>query len=201
MSFLFEEEEIVEEVPTFLEKIPTRKPIEEKAVVLKEEAPETDKPKSIFVDLNETSHPLESSKHDKPLERFQQQKEASQPYSKRRTSEPMEYEFSSNISPIYGRREQNDKPVITVQPKIELETSESVLGTIISPIYGVKKGNRPVKKQEKLAPVSPTMSLEDVLGIHDDVQPKVTQLSLDQEELNHQEKEDILMQLFEEDAE
>lgn len=201
MSFLFEEEEIVEEVQSSPKIIQPSKPIEVKEEEPKIETPILDKPKSIFVDFDESQTQPEVNRIKKTTE--VQSKTIEQPTSRprRRDSEPLEYEFSSTISPIFGRKEEKDKPVITVQPKIELETSQSILGTIISPIYGIKSGNRPVKKVEKIVPVSTNMSLEDILGVTPNQEETVTQLSLQQEdETESLEKEDILMQLFEEDT-
>jgi len=200
MSFLFEEEEIVEEVHSSPEEIKPIKPIEKEEEDPKSEIPVLNKPKSIFVDLNESTTPSESRTNQRPV---QAQTKVTQPPASRarkRDDEPLNYEFSSTISPIFGRKQEKERPVITVQPKIDLETTESILGTIISPIYGIKKRDKVIKKQEKVKPVSTNMSLEDILGVNENQQQTSTQLSLNQQDdIDSKEKEDILMKLFEED--
>lgn len=201
MSFLFEEEEIVEEIHTKPVEIKPIVPVEKIKEDPKSEIPVLDKPKSIFVDFDESNKQSEPDPVKKP-EATKIIKDTPNPIvkTKKRNTEPMEYEFSSSISPIFGRKEEKEKQVITVQPKIELETSQSILGTIISPIYGIKNGNKITKRPEKVVPVSTNMSLEDILGVGINKDETITQLSLDQqEEIKPQEKDDILMQLFEED--
>lgn len=198
MSFLFEEEEIIEEVSTTYDDVQHYETIKEKVEMAHDSEPVLDKPKSIFVDLQEKEqfNPSTTKKDHQPA--FTIEKEQSKRSEKHKT-QPNEYEFSASISPIFGKKQQPEKPVIMVQPKIELETSESVLGTIISPIYGIKKGKSPTKQVEKVKPVATMMSLEDILGVNPQEEDKITQLSLETEQENESNKEDMLMQLFEEE--
>jgi len=201
MSFLFEEEEIIEEVaekPTKTkEVVPTFKD-EEIQDEVKEDV-EPVKNKSIFVDSDEP----------KPVASLTQStfKANHNDEAKRVKIEPKkqtEYEFSSSISPIFGKLPEKEREAVQIQPKIDLVQEKSILGTIISPIYGIKKRQKVSNKVEKPVVVNTTMSLEDILGVNEQSVENTQQLTFDDQEIkenNQQEKpkEDILMQLFEEE--
>lgn len=197
MSLLFEEVEVVEEATTPALDLEPAKP-----AVLEVEEPQIEasyvteavkaKPKSIFVDS------------DDKLD-VEPPKTMSQPTQPKTEFKPKtDYEFSSNISPIFGRIPEKEREPIQVQAKIELEAQESVIGTIISPIYGVKT-QRPAKvKVEKPVSMSGNPSLEDILEISEPMESTIEQMTLTEAVIKEEtapeaDKEDILMQLFKED--
>jgi hypothetical protein len=203
MSFLFEEEEIVEEVvekPTRQKEVLPTFHQQENQEKTQEEVVES-KPKSIFVDSDET---LKSTTTHQPLTKptfdtYDSKKE------KKEATKPTEYEFSSSISPIFGKMPEKEREPILVQPKIDLDQEKSVLGTIISPIYGIKKRQKVSSRVEKPSVVNKTMSLEDILGFNEHSNENSEQLTFDEQNLDEQPtvekpKEEILMKLFEEES-
>ncbi len=196
LSFLFEEEEIVEEVPEYKEPSkPVIDPIIEKKLSRIDVDDEMIKP---------THQPISEPvvKEEKTFQQPIIKKESLPPVFEKPKRTEVAYEFSSAISPIFGKLKQEEKVPIVVQPKIAFEESESILGTIISPIYGVKK-NRQIPKSNKVTISKPVpMSLEDILGVDEQTPSVVMQMDLDDSALQNQpkEKEEILMQLFEEDV-
>lgn len=79
-----------------------------------------------------------------------------------------EYEFSPVISPMFGVSQAESESFSTVIP-IKLKT-QSVIGTIISPIYGVDKENEPENMRSINMPLSNqendegvNLSLDEVL--------------------------------------
>ncbi len=203
MSFLFEEEEIVEEV---MEKSTHQKEVlpafqqQENQEAPQEEAVDS-KPKSIFVESDETYKNITTHQPvAKPsLASYDLQRE------KKESTKTTEYEFSSAISPIFGKMPEKEREPILVQPKIDLDYEKSVLGTIISPIYGVKKRQKVGSRVEKPSVISKTMSLEDILGVSEHPSEVTEQLTFDEQSLVNQPtiekpKEEILMKLFEEES-
>jgi virulence-associated protein VagC len=196
LSFLFEEEEIVEEVPDIKE--------ETKLII----EPLSEK-KLSRIDVDQESSQQSVAPISKPI--VQEPKPIEQPIIKKEPLPPIvekpkrqevAYEFSSAISPIFGKLKQEEKTPIIVQPKIAFEESESILGTIISPIYGVKKNKKPEKVQKQVPSKPKPMSLEDILGVNEETQSVAVQMDLDNtlDQVQPKEKEEILMQLFEEDV-
>lgn len=212
MSFLFEEEEIIEEVSEKpsprKEVVPTFQP-EEIHDEPKEEVVDT-RVKSIFVDSDEAK-PL-APVHESPLKPSQNKIE--QKREKIEPKNPSDYVFSSSISPIFGKLPEKEREPVLIQPKIDLDQEKSILGTIISPIYGIKKRQKNVIKNDKPNVVNTAMSLEDILGVNDEVGETPQQLNFD-DQVNDEQisddqnvhetpvvekpKEEILMQLFEEE--
>lgn len=209
MSFLFEEEEIVEEVPQYKEDISKkrepsdfRKPQNETPeVTLEDPLQEKVKPKSIFVDSDDEVKPQPTYKAKEP-------EHVSQPIKKVEIdkNKALEYEFSSSISPIFGKMPEKQKEEMLMQPKIIFEQENSVIGTVISPIYGVRKRAKTTAKTEKTPPVNKSMSIEDILGVSDESNQNTQQLEFDNQLFENEKpvdkekpKEEVLMQLFEED--
>jgi hypothetical protein len=197
MSLLFEEVDVVEEVS------PQQEPIKEQTIELVEAEPKAEvmevfeqtelpiKSKSVFVDSDDD---FEAPKI--PQEVKEKEIKPSHPAP--------DYEFSSNISPIFGKIPEKEREPILVQSKIELETEESILGTIISPIYGITKQKQVKLKVEKPTVISGNMSLEDILEINEPTEITMEQMAFHEEDVDEappesEAKEDILMQLFKED--
>ena len=209
MSFLFEEEEIVEEVPQYKEEVSKkretsdfRKPQNETPeVTLEEPLEEKVKHNSIFVYYDDylKHQPVlkakESEHVNQPIKRVEIDK-----------NKPLEYEFSSSISPIFGKMPEKEKEEMLMQPKIIFEQENSVIGTVISPIYGIRKRAKTTAKTEKTSPVNKAMSIEDILGVSDQSNQNTQQLEFDNQLFEDEKpvekekpKEEVLMQLFEED--
>jgi len=174
LAFLFEEEEIVDDdievgdnssdqpilTTSSFESSVHKKETQEDEFVL---PPLTDAPKSMGLKSIEADEPV-----IKPLEKVKNDP----------TVKP--YEFSEVISPIFGKSETTKK-VVNTQPTIPLESEKSVLGTIISPIYGITK---PKKKSIPLIkPVNTVenITLEQVLGLVKDFEIEQVELSLEEQ--------------------
>lgn len=202
LAFLFEEEEIIEEVPEKADEPTIIEPVTQKRVSridVDEEEPKKTTPGSQTIQIEESS--FEDEPKIKP--EITIKKEPLPPIREKKQRTEVEYEFSTAISPIFGKLKKEEKEPIVVQPKIAFEESESVLGTIISPIYGIKKTGKNQKVEKtKTSPPKP-MSIEDILGMTEEHPTINEQLDLgaDLTKSKPKEKEELLMQLFEEESE
>lgn len=176
LSFLFDEEVLEDENESLEEEIESlTKPLEisqpQKSVVLID-IDEPIKHEPTVLDLQESIQPQPIS--EKPVTKTEK---TEKPTIAKTVKATTEYEFSKVISPIFGYKHQPEV-TIQVQPKLKVETESSVLGTIISPIYGAKKS----KSQTPTPTIKPTTSnhltIEDVLGLHKQQELKQSELEI-----------------------
>ena len=199
VNLLFEEEEIEEMEESFED--------DEPVIEIRTKAPEAELPKKAEpVTLKEEkSEPVSEEKteeikgNEEPQSKPQESKgimidlDPAKPEKinvpKFSTKREIEYEFSPVISPIYGLLEGDKKSVNDLtapQPKRKVVPNNSLLGTVISPIYGVTKdsksnmtSNRVVKEEDV-----ENVSLDDLLS---KPEPKVDDAWFD---TVHQQRED-----------
>lgn len=172
MSLLFEEEEIIEEEEIVKPPLP---PV--KKVIAKHE-------------------PMVQLKPEKKMEPVQPEVvEEVKPVLKRIDVEPMikpvkkpavpqkeikPYEFQDVISPIFGKSHKEAPVGKTIQPELPVESEKSVLGTIISPIYGINKKDKAKKPEPPVAKSVEHLSLEDLMGLSVEEEFEQKQLPLDE---------------------
>jgi hypothetical protein len=213
LSLFFEEEEIIEEEAEETVVAPVKKPevikaepktldpvktVEKPAV--KEELPM--KKEKEFVDIKADG--VEAAEYKPSIKKIDIDKGSDievKPIRRPAKPEPKPYEFSEVISPMFGRSEK-EQPVKTVVQSMPVEESKSILGTIISPIYGVTKGRKQVTEVKQTAEIE-HLTLEQMLGV--EKSESFMQDSFDLiEDLDQplvKEKPKTLISLFEEEEE
>lgn len=176
LSLFFEEEEIVEEKK--VEEItapPVKKAEVKKAEPKKSEngkkAEEGEIPLEVirvkdkeFVDIK--ADDFEVAEYKPAIKKIDIDKEKDievKPLRKSAVPLNKPYEFSPVISPIFGRSDK-EPPIKTAVQSMPVEESKSILGTIISPIYGITKNkNRPPEVKQSAS--IENLTLEQMLGV------------------------------------
>ncbi|MBV1709509.1 MAG: hypothetical protein KMY54_06600 [Erysipelothrix sp.] len=176
LSLFFEEEEIVEEKK--VEEItapPVKKAEVKKAEPKKSEngkkAEEGEIPLEVirvkdkeFVDIK--ADDFEVAEYKPAIKKIDIDKEKDievKPLRKAAVPQNKPYEFSPVISPIFGRSDK-EPPIKTAVQSMPVEESKSILGTIISPIYGITKNkNRPPEVKQSAS--IENLTLEQMLGV------------------------------------
>jgi hypothetical protein len=214
MSLFFEEEEIVEEksADEVIEP-PVKKTEVKKAEVKKSENVKiSEKEEAVlevirvkekeFVDIKADDFEVAEYKPAiKKIDIDKQNDVEIKPIRRPVKPETKPYEFSPVISPIFGRSDK-DEPVKTVVQSMPMEETKSILGTIISPIYGITKNkNRPV--EIKPAATIENFTLEQMLGVEksENFMQDSFDLIVEEDRPLSKEKPKTLMSLFEEEEE
>lgn len=173
MSLLFEEEEIIEEEEVVIK--PSLPPVKkvltqsEPVMQLKPEKKVEYVQPEIVQEVKPTLKRIDIEPEVKPIKK---------PVLPVKEVKP--YEFQDVISPIFGRSHKEEPVSKSIQPQLPVESEKSVLGTIISPIYGINKKDK-VKKSEPLVAKSVEhLSLEDLMGLSVEEEFEQKQLVLDE---------------------
>ena len=108
--------------------------------------------------------PAREKKIEPELPEIKEEKPVKKPAEK--PAEP--YTSSAIISPMFGKKEKEAKPVKKkrreiVMPDSELGEKKSVLGTVFSPLYGDKKESDNIPHDE-VAPEVASLGVQDFLG-------------------------------------
>ncbi len=182
INFFFEEEE-VEMEPEFEEEAET--------AVVKEEPVfyETAHKPSTFIDLEEQT-PKQKPAESKTVQR----KERVVPVK----TEDIQYEFTSVISPIFGSNEEAAAKKAKTAPKPSYASAtakDSLLGTIISPIYGKvameeieKKGTVQPPQEEQMPPL---VALEELIDVNP---PAVTASDVDLHQISLFDQQELQLE-------
>ncbi|MDO9592412.1 MAG: hypothetical protein Q7I98_04360, partial [Erysipelotrichaceae bacterium] len=121
------------------------------------------------------------------------------PIRKPIVTESKPYEFAPVLSPIFGRSDK-EPAVKTVVQSMPVEESKSILGTIISPIYGITKNkNRPVEVKQTAS--IENLTLEQMLGVEksENFLQDSFDLIVEEDQPVSKAKPKTLMSLFEEE--
>ncbi len=108
--------------------------------------------------------PAREKKIEPELPEIKEEKPVKKPAEK--PAEP--YTSSAIISPMFGKKEKEAKPVKKkrreiVMPDSELGEKKSILGTVFSPLYGDKKESDNIPHDE-VAPEVASLGVQDFLG-------------------------------------
>ena len=108
--------------------------------------------------------PAKEKKIEPELPEIKEEKPVKKPAEK--PAEP--YTSSAIISPMFGKKEKEAKPVKKkrreiVMPDSELGEKKSILGTVFSPLYGDKKESDNIPHDE-VAPEVASLGVQDFLG-------------------------------------
>jgi hypothetical protein len=176
LSLFFEEEEIVEEkkaeevIAPPVKKAEVKKAEPKKSengkILEKEDVPlEVIRVKDKeFVDIK--ADDFEVAEYKPTIKKIDIDKEKDievKPLRKAIAPQNKPYEFSPVISPIFGRSDK-EPPIKTAVQSMPVEESKSILGTIISPIYGITKNkNRPPEVKQSAS--IENLTLEQMLGV------------------------------------
>lgn len=144
MSLLFEEEEVIEEFeeePT----APVRKAPQPGRTVVKTETaavPLPQEAKAVYIEKKEQVKepaPIKKEPESKLRKMTVAQEKPVKVKKTVRAEVKEDYEFTPVISPIFGVMGEKNQPAAAASPVKKASPAKSMLGTVISPIYGMEK--------------------------------------------------------------
>ncbi len=172
MSLLFEEEEIIEEEEIVKPPLPPVKKViaqQEPMVQLKPEKKMEPVQPEVVEEVKPVLKRIDIEPEVKPVKK-----------SAVVIKEVKPYEFQDVISPIFGKSHKEAPVGKSIQPELPVESEKSVLGTIISPIYGINKKDKVKKPEPPVAKSVEHLSLEDLMGLSVEEEFEQKQLPLDE---------------------